>query len=88
MLLITLLLTVAALFLAMTALAKVEELERERECLRPKKKPGRMRDPTTISDADLRRMAVLQKQNDNFMNYDGRPQMPIDESAILTESGK
>ncbi len=86
MMILALLVAVAAVFLALTALAKVEELERESR--RPKKKPGRMRDPTTISDADLRKMAVQRKQHDNFLNYDGRAQAPIDEATILTESGK
>ena len=84
--LILFLVALAALFLALTAIARVEELEREIH--RPKKKPGRMRDPTAIPDADLRRMAVQRKQHNNFMNYDGRSQDPIDENTILAESGK
>ena len=83
--LILFLVAVMALVIALTAMAKVEELEREIH--RPKEKPGRMRDPATITDADLRRMAVQRKQHDNFLNYDGRSQDPIDENTILAESG-
>lgn len=80
-----------ALLIAMLAFEKAVNAERELYQRRPPaekvptgiKKPERVR--AAITDADRRRMAVEMRQHANFMNYDGKPQAPIDETTILEE---
>ena len=41
-----------------------------------------------IASRDERERALRRKEHENFMNYDGDEQMPIDVEMILTEYGK
>lgn len=49
-------------------------------------KTGRLRED--IASRDERERALRRKEHENFMNYDGDEQMPIDVEMILTEYGK
>ncbi len=50
------------------------------------KNAGAAKAALPLSDAERRERAVLQKQHENFMNYDGEEQMPIDPDTILADS--
>lgn len=72
--------SVAALFVALTAHGEATAKERDKRNHKPSSKAV-----PAMNDADRRRMAVERKQHRNFMEYDGKPQTPIDENAILSE---
>lgn len=49
---------------------------------------GRQGRAVSMSVEERRERAILQKQYDNFMNYDGSEQNPIDPDTILADSGE
>lgn len=73
---------VIALFISLTTAGRVREAEEEKY----RKNVRKPTPPPTVEERRAR--TVLRREHENFMNYDGTAQMPIDPDTILAESGE
>lgn len=81
--------SVAALLIALMAYEKASGAQRSPDRAPHGKPPlgaeGKAKPAAQPDITERRRQAVMKREHDNFMNYDGKPQAPIDPNTILEE---
>ncbi len=78
-------LSLVALLMAMVALKLVTDARCENAAKKGKSDEKKGTSAFNKTDADRIQQAVLRREHENFMNYDGTEQPPIDPDRILGE---